>query len=92
MSVKEALEKKIETQLEKWEDQIKEMKAKAKAQESKAEAEKADAKLQQEYYDKIEKIQNAYGQTKQKLDELRQAGDDSWESIKTEVEKLLKSN
>lgn len=92
MGIKDALEKKLETQLEKWENEIDEMKAKAKTREAEAEAEKADAELQQEYYDRIEKIQKTYDQAKKKLVELRAAGDNAWEGIKSDIENLLKQS
>ncbi|RJP44544.1 MAG: hypothetical protein C4548_05695 [Desulfobacteraceae bacterium] len=90
MSIKEALEKKLETQLEKWENEIEEMKAKARTREAEAEAEKADAELQQEYYDKIEKIQKTYDQARKKLVELRAAGNNAWEGLKSDIENFLK--
>lgn len=89
MGMKEALEKKIEGQLEKWENEIEEMKARSKKKEAQAKAEKADADMQQEYYERIEKLQNASRQAKEKLDELKKAGEDSWENMKSDIETLL---
>lgn len=67
------------------------MKAKAnKTRETDAEAEKADAELQQEYYDKIEKIQKTYDQARKKLVELRAADNNAWEGLKSDIENFLK--
>ncbi len=89
MGFKDALEKKLESKLEEWKNEINEMKARSKKKQAEAEAEKADAVLQQEYYDRIERLQKASEQAKQKLDKLRQAGENSWESIKTDIENFL---
>lgn len=89
MGIRDSLEKKIEGQLEKWENEIEEMKARSKKKEAEAKAEKADADIQQEYYDRIETLQKASKQARQKLEELRQAGEDSLEGLRSEIEKLL---
>ncbi len=90
MGIRDSLEKKIEGQLEKWENEIEEMKARSKKKEAEAKAEKADADIQQEYYDRIETLQKASAQARQKLDELRQAGENSLEGLRSEIENLLK--
>ena len=75
---RKAYEDKIDAQLEEWNVQIALLKARA----DKA---KADAKL--EYYKTIDTLQHKQNEAGTKLHELKNAGDDAWEGLKTGAEK-----
>jgi predicted ATP-binding protein involved in virulence len=75
---RKAYEEKLEAQLKEWGAQLALLKAKA-------DNAKADAKI--EYYKTIEALQSKQNEAKKKLQELKTAGDEAWESIKAGVEK-----
>jgi predicted nucleic acid-binding Zn-ribbon protein len=86
MSLKEALQKKLESQLEGWEHEINEMEARAKRQEAEAEAEKADAEMQRQTYEKIDALKQQVEDARKKLDELHEAGEGAVNDIKAGLE------
>lgn len=73
MSMKQAYEKKLESQLDEWSAEIDKLKAKADSAE-------ADAQL--EYYKKIEELRSMQEAANEKLGELKEASDDAWEDLK----------
>ena len=82
MSTKQAEEKKIEAQLQKFDAQIEEMKAKA----SQA---KADAQVQ--YYEQIENLKQQRQQTGQKLEEFKASSENAWKEIKLGLDEAMGS-
>ncbi|MEW6246399.1 MAG: coiled coil domain-containing protein [Nitrospirota bacterium] len=70
---------------DKLEAQIKEWAAKIEVLKSKAEQAEASAKI--EYHKQIEAISTKYEAAHTKLRELKEAGEDAWESLKTGAEK-----
>lgn len=74
MSLRTELEKKLETQLDKWQADIDEMEARAKAQEAEAEDEKQSAALQKETHETLSELKSAYDKTKQKLGAIQRGG------------------
>ena len=66
------------TQLEEWNAQVALLKAKA-------DKGKAEAKI--EYYKTIEALQHKQDEARTKLHELKTAGDEAWEDLKTGAEK-----
>lgn len=77
MSMKEAYEQKIEAQLDEWKAEIEKMKAQAR---------NADAEAQLEYYKQIEELRMKQETAREKLGELKQAGEDAWEDMKSGIE------
>jgi len=77
MSAKQAYEKKLEARLDEWKAEIDKLKAKAAGAE-------ADAQLQ--YEKEIDNLQKRQAEARQKLEELRKAGDDAWEDMKAGIE------
>ncbi|HEO99274.1 MAG TPA: coiled coil domain-containing protein [Epsilonproteobacteria bacterium] len=77
MGMKEAYEQKLQAKLDEWSADIDKLKAKADS---------AEANLQLEYYKKIEELRSMQETAADKLIELKDAGDDTWEDIKAGVE------
>lgn len=77
MSMKQAYEKKIQTQLDEWSAEIDVLKAKADS---------AGADVQLQYYKEIEDLRKKQAAAQVKLDELKEAGEDAWEDLKAGVE------
>ncbi|MFZ3044676.1 MAG: coiled coil domain-containing protein [Desulfatirhabdiaceae bacterium] len=75
---RKAYEEKLQAQYEEWNAQIALLKAKA---------EKAKAEAKIEYYKNIEALQHKHEEAGTKLHELKIAGDDAWEDVKTGAEK-----
>ena len=76
---RKAYEEKLDAQLKEWNVQIALLKAKA-------ENAKADAKM--DYYKTIEALEHKQDEAKTKLQELKTAGNETWENQKTGVEKV----
>lgn len=71
---------------EKFDAQLKEWSTKITLLNTKADKAKAEAKV--EYYKTIEHLQGKQDEARIKLQELRAAGDDVWEDIKTGAENV----
>ena len=76
---RKAYEEKFDAQLKEWSAQIALLKAKA-------DTARAEAKI--EYYKTIETLQGKQDAARTKLQEIRAAGDDAWEDLKTGAEKV----
>lgn len=77
MSMREAYENKLESQLSEWKIEIDKLKAKA---------DKAEADAQIKYYKQIESLQAKQKAAGEKLAELKKAGEDAWQDLKTGVQ------
>lgn len=77
MSTKEAYKQKIEAELELAQAQLAEFKARMKNST-------ADARIK--YAKQVDKVEQGVDATKDKLKELGEAGDDTWERFKDGVE------
>ncbi|MEQ8802255.1 sll1863 family stress response protein [Haliea sp.] len=73
MSMKEAYEKKLQSQLDEWRADIDKLKAKADS---------AEADVQLDYYKQIEELRSMQDAASEKLVELKDASDDAWEDLK----------
>lgn len=73
MSMKEAYEKKLQSQLDEWHAEIDMLKAKADS---------AEADVQLEYYKQIEELRSMQETASEKLVELKDASDDAWEDLR----------
>ena len=61
----------------------------AKIDVLKAKAEKAKVEAKIKYYGEIEDLRTKQKLTKQKLQDLRESGDDAWEELRAGVDKAL---
>jgi predicted ribosome quality control (RQC) complex YloA/Tae2 family protein len=77
MSIREIYEKKMQAQLDEWKTKLEAFKDKADEEET---------NLQLEYYTLIEEVKLELETAHNKLQRLKQTGDETWEEIKTEVE------
>jgi hypothetical protein len=75
---RKAYEEKLDAQLKEWSAQIALLKARA-------DNAKADAKI--DYYKTIEALQRKQNDAREKLRELKAAGDEAWEDLKKGAEK-----
>jgi len=76
---RKAYEEKIDDQLKEWNTKIALLNAKA---------DKAKAEAKVEYYKMIETLQGMQDKARMKLQEIRTAGDDGWEDLKTGAENV----
>jgi tRNA/tmRNA/rRNA uracil-C5-methylase (TrmA/RlmC/RlmD family) len=77
MSIRDVFEKKMQAQLNEW---------KAGLEAFKEKADEEETNLQLEYYTLIDEIKLELAAAHKKLQQLKQAGDETWEELKTEVE------
>lgn len=77
MDTKQSYMEKLEAQLNEWTAQIDQLRAKP-------DGAKADAKL--EYQQQIDHLQTKKDQVQGKLNEIKQAGEGAWESLREGVE------
>jgi uncharacterized coiled-coil DUF342 family protein len=75
--MKEAYEKKLQSQLDEWSAEIDKLKAKASA---------ADAEIQLKYYKQLEELRSMQEAAYKKLNELKEASDDAWEDLKAGID------
>lgn len=78
MESKELYKAKIDAQLKEWGTRIADLKAKA---------ELAEANLKVEYLKQVDELRAKKEEAEAKLDELKNAGDDAWEALKSGMEK-----
>ncbi len=74
MSKKELYQQKLQAHLDEMSADINKLKAKA---------DNAGADVQLEYYKQLEELKTMQASARNKLDELKNAGDDAWEDLKT---------
>lgn len=77
MEKRKAYEEKLDAQLEEWSAQLALLKARA---------DKGKAEVKIEYYKTIEALQHKQDEARTKLHELKSAGDEAWEDLKTGAE------
>ena len=76
---RKAYEEKLDAQLKEWNAQIALLRVKA-------ENAKADAQI--DHYKTIEALEHKQDEAKTKLQELKTAGDEAWEAVKGDAEKV----
>jgi chromosome segregation ATPase len=77
MSIRDIYEKNMQVRLDE---------CKARLEVFKEKAEQEETNLQLEYYTLIDEIKLELDTANKKLEQLKQAGDETWEEFKTEVE------
>jgi len=78
MSKKDEYINKMEAQMREWSTEVDKLKAKA-------DGAKADMKIK--YLDEIEALNKNRAETEEKLQQLRTAGEDAWDDLKSGLEK-----
>ena len=77
MSLRDIYEKNMQARLDEW---------KARLEVFKEKADQEETNLQLEYYTLIDEIKLEMDAAHKKLEQLKQAGDETWEEFKDEVE------
>ena len=77
MSIRDIYEKNMQVRLDEW---------KARLEVFKEKADQEETNLQLEYYTLIDEIKRELETAHKKLEQLKQAGDETWEEFKTDVE------
>jgi hypothetical protein len=77
MSIRDVYEKKMQAQLDEWKTRLEAFRVKADQEET---------NLQLEYYTLIDEIKLELEAAHKKLQLLKQAGDETWEELKADVE------
>ena len=78
MSVRDIYEKNMQVRLDEW---------KARLEVFKEKADQEETNLQLEYYTLIDEIKLELDAAHKKLEQLKQAGDETWEEFKDDVER-----
>jgi multidrug resistance efflux pump len=77
MSKKKAYHDKLQSQLDQWRAEIGKLQAKAQGR---------SAQAQLDYHRQVEELRSMQADAEKKLDELRQAGDEAWEDLKSGID------
>lgn len=80
METKDAYKARIDAQLKEWSAKIAELKAKAEV---------AEASAKVEYVNQVEALRLKKEKAQAKLDELKKAGDEAWETLKAGVDQAV---
>ncbi len=89
MQLQDSIVKSIESQINAWQHELKEIKAKAKKEIAEADKAKADAEIKHKMAQKAERIERDIKKAQNKIKEVQSAGSDKLQSLKKEVDKWL---
>lgn len=89
MSLRESLQKKLETQTEYWSKQVKKLQADAEERMAKAEDEQAEARIQKEFSEHIQDLQKRIDEARNKMSEIRESGEDQLRDLTSRIDKWL---
>lgn len=92
MSLKDSLQRKLETQTEHWSKQIDSLRADAETKAAKAKDDQAEAEIQKEFSEKIQSLENQIETARTKFAEIRSSGEDRLEDLKKRIDEWLPSN
>lgn len=92
MSLKESLQRKLETQTEEWSKRIESLRADAERRMAEAEDEKAEAQIQREFSERIQDLEDKIEAARNKLGEIKDSSEDQLENLKKHIEDWLPSN
>ena len=87
MSLKESLQKKLETQTEYWSKQIQTLQADAEEKMAKAEDDQAEAEIQKDFSERIEALQNRVEEARNKISVIRASAKDLINNVKARIAK-----
>jgi peptidoglycan hydrolase CwlO-like protein len=82
MSIRNALERRLRAELDLWNRQIQTLEAKAEQEESRAD-------LQRQTYEKINALRKGVDEARQKLDDLKESGEEISHGVRERVETFM---
>ncbi|MDX1551909.1 MAG: hypothetical protein R3198_04750 [Marinobacter sp.] len=89
MSLKESLQKKLETQTEYWSKQIQSLQADAEERMAKAKDDQAEAEIQKDFSERIQTLENRIEEARKKISEIRDSGEDQLRDLKARIDEWL---
>ncbi|MBL3555087.1 MULTISPECIES: hypothetical protein [Marinobacter] len=89
MSLKESLQKKLETQTQYWSKQIQSLQADAEERMAKAKDDQAEAEIQKDFSERIQTLENRIEEARQKISEIRDSGEDQLRDLKARIDEWL---
>ncbi|TGN40105.1 sll1863 family stress response protein [Marinobacter confluentis] len=89
MSLKDTLQKKLETQTDSWSRQIDSLKADARERIAKAKDEHAERQIRKDFDKEIEKLEGRMDEAKKKIAEIRESGEDHLNKLKGRIDDWL---
>ncbi len=92
MSLKDSLQRKLETQTEHWSKQIDKLRSDAEEKAARAKDDQAEAEVQKEFSEKIQSLESQIETARARLSEVRDSGEDQLENLKKRIDEWLPSN
>jgi DNA-binding transcriptional regulator GbsR (MarR family) len=92
MSLKDSLQRKLETQTEHWSKQIDKLRSDAEEKAARAKDDQAEAEVQKEFSEKIQSLESQIETARARLGEIRESGEDQLENLKKRIDEWLPSN
>lgn len=89
MSLKESLQRKLETQTEYWSKQIQTLQADAEERMAKAEDEQVEAEIQKDFSERIQTLEEQVEEARKKISEIRDSGEDQLKNLKARIDEWL---
>ncbi|GGE56538.1 hypothetical protein GCM10011533_06280 [Streptosporangium jomthongense] len=89
MSLKDSLQKKLETQTEAWREQVDKLKQDAETRKAEAKDEQAEAEIQKQFSEKIQALESNIDAATSKLADIREAGEDRLSDMKDQIDSWL---
>ena len=89
MSIKETLQKQLESNLETWRQQIAEAEAKARAARAEAEADEARADLEKSLWSTVESLRERARDAEVWLGKLKDATEEEADRVRARIESLV---
>lgn len=92
MSLKDSLQRKLETQTEHWSKQIDKLRSDAEEKAAQAKDDQAEAEVQKEFSEKIQSLESQIETARAKLSEVKGSGEDQLDNLKKRIDEWLPSN
>jgi len=89
MSLKDTLQKKLETQTDHWSRRIDSLKSDAQEKIAKAKDEHAERQIRKDFDKEIEKLEGHMDEAKKKIAEIRESGEDHLNKLKGRIDDWL---
>jgi len=89
MSLKDTLQRKLETQSDYWSKQIDSLKADAQERIAKAKDEHAERQIRKDFDKEIEKLEGHIDEAKKKIAEIRDSGEEHLNKLKSRIDNWL---
>lgn len=89
MSLKDTLQKKLETQTDHWSRRVDSLRADAREKIAKAKDEYAERQVRKDFDKEIEKLESRMDEAKKKIAEIRDAGEGHLDELKGRIDSWL---